>query len=94
MSIIQQTSYMYAFRDGLLTGETKQGFKEVSFFIGGVCSQVTEATVLWDGAMRSDALSLSIRAGWCPGLSLCFHGSTFGYRDEKSVYMKCRTSQR
>ena len=36
MSIIQQTSYMYAFRDGLLTGETKQGFKEVSFFIGGV----------------------------------------------------------
>lgn len=37
MSIIPQTSYMYAFCDGLLMGETKQGFKEVSFFfIGGV----------------------------------------------------------
>lgn len=36
MSIIPQTSYMYAFCDGLLMGETKQGFKEVSFFIRGV----------------------------------------------------------
>lgn len=36
MPTIPQTSYLFAFCDRLLTDETKQGFKEVSFFIGGV----------------------------------------------------------
>lgn len=40
MPIIAQTSYMSAFRDRLLMGETEQGFKEGSFFIGGVGSLI------------------------------------------------------